>query len=243
MEKLFHCYLFKYSWAQTPETGIKDTFPKYKTLMFYSLYGSRAESTALFLGMDKGRIHRSSLQMGPVLDPGRQMGQWHIHLNLIPGVTIATHFQKMFLGTALPYITQSRGCGFCYARYVYLDDDLHESRQDFWTCSRWILLSKWFSQFLTVKDSQRHRHGTWPNKFLMCQNLICFYSACHFCGKRRCIIRHDYVLNCRVGDFLWPWRVLRFGPLQCILGVKLITCNYVQKCVFLRKSRHSEFIS
>ena len=177
--------------------------------MFYSLYGSRAESTVLFLGMDKGRIHRSSLQMGPTLDPGRQMGQWYIHFNLIPGVTMATHFQKMFLGTALPYITQSRDCGFCYARYVYLDDDL--SRQDFWTCSRWILLSKWFSQFLTVKVSRQLRHGMSPNKCLMCQNLICFYSACYSCSKHRYTIRHDYVLNCTVGDFLWPWRVVPYN--------------------------------
>ena len=94
----------------------KDTLPN----DFYSFFDNRCESTVLFRGMDRDRIHRSSLQMGPTLDPGRQMGQWHIHL--IPAVTMATRFQKMFLGTTLPYITQSRGCGFCYARY--LDDDL-----------------------------------------------------------------------------------------------------------------------
>ena len=116
------------------------------------------------------------------------------------------------IGTALPYITQSRGCGFCYARYVHLDDDL--SRQDFWTCSRWILLSKWFSQFLTVKVSRQLRHRTSPNKFLMCQNLICFHSACYSCGKLWCAIQHDYVLNCTMGDFLRLWQAVPFNAFE-----------------------------
>ena len=104
------------------KTGQKD---KYKTL--YSFFDTRCESTVLFRGMDRDRIYRSSLQMGQTLDPGRQMGQWHIHL--IPAVTIATHFQKMLLGTTP---LNSRGCGFCYSRYLD-DHDLSRQKTGFWT--------------------------------------------------------------------------------------------------------------